>query len=445
MSDERWLDVCREGCSVARTLGADEAEVYAQSTDEVSAVIEKHDLQVARSSRDATLGVRVLLGDRLGFASTNCPTDLPSVCRDAVALAKAAPGDPSNGLPAAQEVAAVPGLLDLDRDRVTLADIVDRAAQILQVAEAMDARLIVGDAAVSAVRTARAIATTRGIFATESTTLFTHHVLVTAKEGERVSSMDYQFGASRMAADIDVEPTVALACRNALGSLGPARGETFRGVVILSPSAALDILLGPILFHANARNALRGLTRWGDRLGCDVASRSLSVVDDGTSAGGVASSAFDREGVPHAPLSIIERGRLTALLHNAYTSSAFRCPNTGHASGSASSPPTIGPTNLRVGCGDAPLDEMIGDTRQGLLVARFSGNVDPISGDFSGIAKAAHLIQGGHRVAPVSGCLIAGNVFDALTAVLDTSRESQQIFGAVLPYVRIDGTSVSAA
>jgi PmbA protein len=443
MMDE-LLERCREGCEVARRHGATDVEVVAHFAEEISVTIEKHDLQIARSSHESTFGIRVLVGDRLGFASTNVARDLSVACRDAITLARATPGDPHNRFPDPQCLPAVQDLLDERASEFSAGDAVDCASTMLRVAEAVDRRVIVGDGAFSSLRTGRAVANTRGVAASEAASLFMHHVLVTAKEDERVSSMDFQFGACRHAKDIDVAPAVALACRNAIDSLGSAPGETFQGIVILSPNAVLDVVVAPLLFQINARNVLRGLSRWRDHLGHPVASPTLSIIDDGTRPGGVASSSFDREGVPHAARPLVERGRLVSLLHNTYSSSALGATNTGHAAGSASSLPMIGPTNLTLAPGAASLEELVADTEQGLLVGRFSGNVDPISGDFSGVAKAAHLLRHGRRAYPVTGTLVAGNAFDVLGAILDVSRDTQQIFGFTLPYLRIGGVSITA-
>lgn len=443
MTKGRSLEACREGCALARRAGAVEAEIFAQQSDEVSVSIEKHDLQVARSCRESTFGVRVLIGDRIGFASTNALRDLPAACRDAVALAKASPGDPHHRFPDPADTPPVANLFDPEAEDVGVADVVRIAGTMLHIAESIDRRVIVGDGGVSSVRSTRAIATTRGVATEEMTTLYTHHVIATAREDERVSSMDFQFGAARRLHDMDVEPAVSLACRNALDALGGTRGEAFRGLVVLSPSAVLDIFIAPVLFQTNGKNSLRGVTRWRDALGQSVGSPAVSLVDDGASPGGIASSSFDREGVPHAPLVVVDRGRLVSLLHNAYSSAAIGSANTGHAAGPAGGVPMIGPTNLTWLPGDSTLEDMIGDTAQGLLVGRFSGNVDPISGDFSGVAKAAHLVRGGRRVAAVAGTLISGNVFDALQAVVDASSDCRHIFGFTLPFVRVGGVSVT--
>jgi PmbA protein len=443
MSERRWLEACQEGCGLAKAAGATEAEVCAQHSEEVSVAIEKHDVQVARSCRESSFGVRVLVGDRTGFASTNAVHDLPAACRDAVALAKVSPEDPHHHLPEPVEVRAVAGLFDCESSRIGVGDVVRIAGHMLDVAESIDRRVILGDGGVSSVRTTRAIATTRGAAAEETTTLFSHHVIATAREHSCVSSMDFQFGAARRVLDIDVAPAVTLACRNALDSLGGTRGEAFRGLAILSPSAVLDILIAPFLFQTDGRNALRGLSRWRDAVGRPVASHAVSIIDDGTMPGGIASSSFDREGVPHAPLALVDRGRLASLFQNAYSSAALGSANTGHAAGLASSPPMIGPTNLAWVPGSATLEELVSDTRQGLVVERFSGNVDPISGDFSGVAKAAHLVRDGQRACAVAGSLVAGNAFDALRAVVDVASDRRQIFGFAVPYVRVDGVSVT--
>ena len=315
---------------------------------------------------------------------------------------------------------------------------------MLELAHSIDRRLILGDAEFSAEVYGRAIANTAGLEASEAGSVFTYFALATAKEGDLVSNFDFQFDASRFVSGIDVEPITRRACENALGSLGAGKGKSFNGTVVLSPNAALDLLIGLVLFQINAKNCLKGMSRWKDALGRQVAAPSLTIVDDGRLNGGVASSSFDREGVPHRRLSLIEAGTLAAHMHNSYTSDALSTKNTGHGSGSARSLPGIGPTNLSILAGEGTKEELIADVKEGLFVARFSGNTNPISGDFSGVAKAAYLIENGRLSRPVAGTLIAGNAFDALKGVSGISKERERIYNFTLPYIRVEGVSVTA-
>ena len=439
------LELCRSGIAAARRFGATDAEVYGISADTTTATIEKHDLLMAKTQRETAFGVRALVGNQVGFASTNDVSDLERACREAALLAKASPGDPSNVLPASGPIVPVDGLYDVDAERYTTDRAVREAIGILEIAEAIDRRILIGDGEFSFRRSERAVANTRGVGTDERTSLFLYSVLATAKDGERVSNMDYQFGATRRVDRIDVEPIVRRACRNALDSLGAEPcGASFRGSVLLSPQAVESLLVGLILFQVNARNAVRRQARWADCLGQRVAAPTLTVVDDGRLPGGVAASAFDREGSPHARLTILEEGKLVSLLHNAYSATALGQQNTGHAAGSAQSVPAIGPTNLTILPGSATKDELVSEIRQGLLVTRFSGNVDPVSGDFSGVAKGAQLISNGRLERAVTGTLIAGNVFECLETLSGVSREQETIVNLTLPYVRVERVSVTA-
>jgi PmbA protein len=405
------LDRCREAVSLARRFGADAVEAFGQTVEAVNSTVEKNDLQIAKSQFETALGIRAFVGHSVGFASTNDVAQLESACGNAVSLARISPEDPHNVLPEPVGTAPIEGLYDPSAAAFTAADAVRRTADMLSLAESIDPRVTLNDAWFDAGIRNIAIANSAGLAVEERGSLFTYGALATAREGDRVSSFDFQFDATRSVAGIDVEPPIRRACEHALASLGAETGESFRGPVLLSPNAVSEILVGILLFQLNARNALRGRSRWRDAIGEAVAMPSLTLVDDGHLAGGVATATFDREGVPHRRLELI---------------------------------PAIGPTNLSVLPGNASVDELLSGMRQGLFVRRFSGNVDPISGDFSGAAKAAHLVKGGRLERAVSGTLIAGNAFEALKTLSGISERRERVYNLTLPHIRLDNVSVTA-
>jgi len=434
---------CQRALELAKKHGASQVEVFGQTSRAVTSSVEKNDLQISKSQQETRIGIRALVGNQLGFASTNDLTKIEQAAADAVTLAKASPGDPSNILPSAVDCPPVDGVYDPAADRFGTEEAVTQAIRFLEVAEALDPRLIIGNGEFSAEVRERVVLNSHGLEASERGSLFTYFVLATARDGERVSNFDFQFDASRDVASIDVEPITRRACEHALGSLGAEKGESFNGPILLSPSAVQQIF-APLAFQLSARNALRGMSRWKDAIGQSVGAEAVTMVDDGRLPGGVATAAFDREGIPHRRLTLIEGGVLRTFLHNAYTANAYGTASTGHASGSAGGLPGIGPTNLMILPGEVSKDDLISEIGQGLLVSRFSGNSDPVSGDFSGVAKAAHLIKDGKVVRPVTGTLIAGNVFEVLKTLSGVSIETERAFNAVLPYLRLEGISVTA-
>jgi len=444
MTERDLLNRCRQALDVARTRGADEAEVFGETTRTITSAVEKDDLQISKSREETRIGFRAFVGTRVGFASTNDVSGLVSAATDAVTLAKASPGDPNNVLPTKPvTVEPMPGVYDPAAEGFTTADAVRQAIRMLQIAKSLDRRILVGESEFNAELKDRVLVNSSGAEAREQGSLFTWFVLTTARDGDKVSNMDFKFGATRSVDRIDVEPVTRRSCENALGSLGAAKGESFRGQVLLDPSAVLP-LFAPLVFQVTARNALRGMSRWKDALGSSVATEAFALIDDGRLPGGVATAAFDREGVPHRRLPLIEGGVLRSFLHNAYTAHAYSVPNTAHAAGFAGAPPAIGPTNLMILPGDASKDDLISGMELGLLVSRFSGNADPISGDFSGVAKAAYLIKRGRIDRAVSGTLIAGNLFESLKTLSGISRETENVYNYTLPYIRLEGISVTA-
>ena len=156
------------------------------------------------------------------------------------------------------------------------------------------------------------------------------------------------------------------------------------------------------------------------------------------------SSNFDREGIPHQKTIIVDSGILKSYLYNSYSANKDQTQSTGNASGSYRSIPSISPTNLIIESGSSELSQIIANLSKGLLVTRFSGNVNPVSGEFSGVVKGGKYIENGSIKYPVRESLISGNIFDLLIGLNDISKEKKQLFGFTLPYLHVNNVSITA-
>jgi PmbA protein len=137
---------------------------------------------------------------------------------------------------------------------------------------------------------------------------------------------------------------------------------------------------------------------------------------------------------------------LRSFLYNAYAAAVEGRDSTGHAAGTPRSLPGLGTHAVSVlpgtGGSRADLERALA---RGLYVQRFSGTVDPASGDFSGVAKSARWIEGGAAAFPVKETLIAGNVFDLLKRVVALSSDAPRCSGeSRAPYALVDGLRVTA-
>jgi PmbA protein len=108
--------------------------------------------------------------------------------------------------------------------------------------------------------------------------------------------------------------------------------------------------------------------------------------------------------------------------------------------------PGLSPHAVVVGAGTggtrADLERALG---RGLYVQRFSGTVDPASGDFSGVAKSARWIEGGVPVRSLKETLLSGNAFALLKKIVALSSRSERCSGSArAPYAIVDDISVTA-
>jgi len=214
--------------------------------------------------------------------------------------------------------------------------------------------------------------------------------------------------------------------------------------VILDPDPASTILFYPIVHSVNADNVQRKRSVWADKLGQKIAVEQLNVSDNGLLPNGIGSSSFDAEGVPHQKTTVITKGVLKAFLHNSFTANKEKKKSTGNASReNYSSLPILFISNFIVGPGKKKLDDMVSEVDKGIIVRRFSGNVRPDSGEFSGIAKQASYIEKGEVKYALKETMISGNAFQALTNIVDIGSEARPTFIRVYtPPILVDKVNV---
>lgn len=134
---------------------------------------------------------------------------------------------------------------------------------------------------------------------------------------------------------------------------------------------------------------------------------------------------------------------LRGFLYDVYEARAAKVRPTGHARGGATSQPMIGVSNLLVSAGEPSLDELCRLPRV-VLVNRFSGSSDPVTGEFSGVVKGGVLIRDGERI-PLRETMIAGNLYELLRQISGVSRERENLYGrALVPALRVEDVSVTA-
>jgi len=450
MEEQDLLALCQGLVERARSAGADVAEAVAAWESSRETRLENGEVHSVESSDETIFGLRVLVSDALGFITAN-QTDAASLdacVAEVVAQAKATPPDPYNGLPQSEPVVPVAGLHDERLAATSVEETTRLATMMVERVRAGDGRVRIDSGSVAASTTVSAIASSTGMALTERSTVAEGYLFGMAVDGDEVASFDYDGEGTRDTAELSglLARAADRFVEKCLAGLGAGPGRSFKGAVVLSPEAVAEFLLPNLLASISADAVRKGRSALAGKVGLEIASPSLTVTDDGRVAGGLASSAFDREGVPTRRHVLVDAGVLGGYLFNHYEAVAAGNGHrsTGHASGSASTLPGIGPSAIEIAAGSTGDDDMLQGDGPAVYVGRFSGSTNPVTGDFSGVVKNGFLAEAGGR-RPIREVLIAGNLFDMLHRISAISAE-RRLVGSVslLPALRIEGVSVTA-
>ncbi|MBB5234396.1 TldD/PmbA family protein [Deinococcus budaensis] len=263
--------------------------------------------------------------------------------------------------------------------------------------------------------------------------------------GQNKMQGDWQF--TREFTELDPTKTALSAVEKSLALLGakPAPSGTFPAVI---SGECLAELLALYAGMFSGKMVEEGKSPLAGRLGELVASPLVTLTDDPTLPRGLNSRAFDAEGCPSAPLTLIEAGRLSAFMHNAQTAARAGTVSTGHAARQGIQG-TVGvsPSNLRLEAGGTDAAAL----PQGLTGLRLTGvsgghaGANPVTGDFS-LEAEGFWLEAGTVAHPLEVFTVAGNILELLAgieAVGDRLRETLDAVSA--PDVRVSALAVGGA
>ncbi len=414
-NNSELIDITQFVLKELKKRGIKTADVFARRTQEDRVTVREREVETVRRKVTRGLGVRVIQDGRLGFAHTCdvAETSLTSVVEQAVALAKEASEDPGHGL---WETVIPPGddldLVDDGLAKISVEDKINRALELESAMLSADPRIRrSGGADWSDSDEEVVIANTLGL---------SHGFRGTgvAIVGQAVAEEDGQmqrgwwWSQARHQDDLDsVQEVGAEAGRRAVQMLGAQQVATVKAPVIFEAPVASQVL--GVLFSAmNGEMVRKRASYLLDQLGKRIASKLVTVIDDGQMPRKLGSQAVDDEGIPVTKKVLVDKGKLTQYLYDVRGARLSGAEPTGNAHRSYGSLPGVGPMNLYIAPGDVSRETLIGSVENGLFLTRIMGSgVNLVTGDVSWGASGLW-IENGELAYPVEGITIAGNLKD---------------------------------
>ena len=253
-------------------------------------------------------------------------------------------------------------------------------------------------------------------------------------DGEKSTSLD---AVQVSIYDLD-KPFIELAgfrehLENATNQLNqiPFSGK-FEGTVLFTPDCFAQFLMYTLNNYAGGSVILDGTSLWLNKLGQQVADKSLTLSLKSSDSRIVCGEKYTSDGFKTEDVDIIKDGVLKAFLLNLYLAN-----KTGRAVLKNTS------SDFVMANGTISYTDIIKSIDHGLLVGGFSGGNPGTNGEFSGVAKNSYLIENGEIKGAVSETMINGNLGEMLKNVKAISKETIADGSMVLPYVAVNGIVIS--
>ena len=386
--------------AAALSAGGDYADLYFEYLSSTSLMVDESMVKSASQGISAGCGVRVVSGERTGYAYTDdlSASRILHAARTAALIASA----PAKTLVAGFQKTAARSLYPVTLPSVD-AEITAKVELVM--------------------RADKAARASDGTFAEDSQPLARMNVSCIAKT-EGNSARGGSGGGGRVALDFffgDKNPEYFAkeAARQAILQLDARE----------APAGDMEVVLGPgwpgVLLHEAVGHGLEAdfnrkrTSAFAGLIGKRVASEGCTVIDNGTMPWRRGSLNVDDEGEPTQETVLIEKGILKGYLSDKLSARLMGISDTGNGRReSYEHIPMPRMTNTYMLAGQDDPEDIIRSVKRGIYAVNFGGGqVDITNGKFVFGASEAYMIEDGQITAPIKGATLIGNGPDVLTRV----------------------------
>lgn len=431
MNQDQLKQLSQDVIKLAKKAGASSAEVDVSFGTGQTVSVRKGDIENIEYNRDKSVAVTVFFGHRKGYANSSdfAPEALQQTVDAAANIAKFTAEDTFCGLADANLMAQ--DVVDLDLHHPWEMS-VEAASEI---ANACEAAAIAVDPERITNTEGASVSTNQGQFVYANTHGFVNgypssrHSIGCSVIAEADGTMqrDYWYSQARDYHDLAAAEAIGqLAGKRTVRRLGAKAIKTGQYPVLFEAPIAAG-LISSLVSAISGGNLYRQSSFLLDSIGKKIAANLLNIEELPHIKKGLASSAFDNEGVATQPRKLVENGVLQGYMLSSYSARKLGMQTTGNAGGAH---------NLIVQHTGQSFADVLQDMQTGILVTEVLGHgLNMVTGDYSRGA-AGFWVENGVIVHPVEEITIASNIKDMLQNIVaiadDAVKPSAREVGSIL-------------
>ena len=396
----------------ARRQGASACEVAVSLEQGLTTSVRQGEVETVEFNRDQGFGITLYLGQRKGSASTSASGTeaIRETVAAALAIAQHASEDDCAGLADAALMARELPDLDLYHPwSIEPEQAIELALQCEAAAFAHDPRIRNADgSSLSSHQGCRVYGNSHGFIGGYTSSRHSLSCVMIAEQAGQMQR-DYWYDVNRRAERLESPALIGRrAAERAVRRLG-ARSVPTCEVPVLFAAELAGGLFGHLLAAISGGNLYRRSSFLVDALGQTLFPEWMTIDERPRLPGGLASAAFDGDGLATYDKAFIEQGRLVSYVLGTYSGRKLGMPSTANAGGVH---------NLFVSHGTDDQAALLRQMGRGLLVTELMGQgVNLVTGDYSRGA-AGFWVENGEIQFPVEEVTIAGNLRDMLRQIV---------------------------
>jgi len=384
----------------ALTSGADFAEIFIEENNATSLRFDDGKLEAINSGIDAGAGIRLIADNRIYYASSS-ETSFAALLSSAKRLAQAL-----NGKKKIKTVTLVPQLSTSTfqvirrpgevaiEEKIAVVETLNRSAR------SVSSKIRQVTSSYADTNQAVTIANSNGVYIEDNRVRTRYFVNVVAEENGILQTGYEAPGGTcgfELIHQFPPEAEAIRAAERAVLMLSAKPAPAGKMPVILTSSAGGTLIHEAIGHGLEADFIVKGVSVYAGKIGQQVASKLVTVVDDGSFFNKYGAFRFDDEGNPGKRNVVIENGILKGYLTDRFNAKILGLPFSGNGRReSFRTKPVPRMTNTYIERGNTPPEEIIHSIKTGLLVRKMGGGqVNVVSGDFVFDATECYQIENG--------------------------------------------------
>ena len=442
----------------SKNKGVDEFEIIAIKKNITTVRITDSEIVEIKQNFDKNYGVRIIHQKKItSIQTTNKENILDSIENGLKTTLKLRPREFWKGLPEKKEFTQLEGTFDKKLKQISGSKATDIAQNMINSSENKKIDTITGS--LNIVYENFELSNSNELnFNNEST--YISGIINAESEHSTLPVSGIGHACGRTLSKFSPEQIGLDAKNMCIDSINPQKINSEKYSIIFDPYSVGELLAFVVAANFNFKTFKEKKSCFSNNFKNKISTEEFNLTDDPHIPEGIGTKSIDDEGIKTEKIKLIENGIFKNSFSNLYDSykegekeSSGNAIRMGSPMGRSAEPiPISAPHNLTITQGSSSQEDMIKDTKHGLLVGRlwYTYAVNPIKGDFSCTARSGiRIIENGKIKGPGKSVRIVHNLPTLLKNISDIGNDQRRVMQwaslpSITPSIKVEEISVNS-